>query len=159
MRIELGVTVISGVVALTSAVVAYRAQVNVAQTQADIVRLKAESRPSHEWQKPLLQRVMQRYFDAADATSKIAQLEDCPERQYAIKQFWQLYWGPLAVVEEPEVESAMVNFGNALAEGNPARSTLQLLSLKLAHACRNSLQKLWGTDLGQLGNLREKPKQ
>ena len=31
-----------------------------------------------------------------------------------IKEFWRLYWGPLGMVEGPEVETAMVKFGNAL---------------------------------------------
>ena len=166
MRIELVVAVVSGVVALASAVIAYMAQSHVARSQAQIaemqqshqeqiVRLQLALQQSHERQKPFLELQMKHYFEATDVASKIANLDEKPQRQDAVTRFWQLYWGPLAVVEDPEVESAMVNFGNALRQQNPPKSTLQHLSLDLAHACRNSLQKLWGTNLGALRNLRE----
>jgi hypothetical protein len=62
------------------------------------------------------------------------------------------------MVEDPEVERAMVNFGRGLQDDGKDRAALERLSLSLAHACRGSLQKLWGTDLGELKNLREQQK-
>jgi hypothetical protein len=173
MRIELGVAIISGVVAIGSAMVAYMAQTNVvvlqnefrathekelatinAKHEKELALLRSQLKQQHERQKPFLERQMAHYFQATEAASKIANMEDVPSRREAIARFWLLYWGPLAVVEDAAVERAMVNFGNALRSESPDRVELQQLSLDLAHACRDSLQKLWGTDLGQLHNLR-----
>lgn len=169
MRIELWVAIISGVVAIGSATVAYVAQTNVAGIQnnfemelaslnanheKELELLRAQLTQQHERQKPFLERQMMHYFQATEAASEIANSEDSASRTEAVERFWQLYWGPLAMVEDATVERAMVNYGNALRSRNPDRPVLQQLSLELAHACRDSLQKLWGTDLGQLRNLR-----
>jgi hypothetical protein len=173
MRIELTVAIVAGVAAMASAIIAYIAQAKVAQSQVQIaqnqvqiaalershqeqiVRLQSALQQAQERQKPFLERQMQHYFEVADVASKIATLAEKPARQIAVTRFWQLYWGALAVVEDPVVERAMVNFGNALQQQNPRESALQRLSLELAHACRNSLERLWGTDLGSLQNLRQ----
>jgi hypothetical protein len=72
------------------------------------------------------------------ATSKEKQETDA-----AIKRFWSLYWGELALVEDKRVESAMVQFGRAL-ESDRTNTELQQASLALAHACRDSLAESWG---------------
>lgn len=43
-----------------------------------------------------------------DADSRIT------ERAAAARRFWELYWGELSMVENPEVEAAMVQMGNCL---------------------------------------------
>jgi hypothetical protein len=65
-------------------------------------------------------------------------------------RFWELYWGDLAAVETPQVESLMVKFGQALnslpeAESEPEKeeikATLQQLSLTLAHQTSEELKQ------------------
>jgi hypothetical protein len=46
-------------------------------------------------------------------------------------------------VENLEVEQAMVAMGRGLNDGS-APAELKQLSLRLAHACRESLAKSWG---------------
>lgn len=176
MRVELGVAIVSGVIAIGSAVVASWTQLSVADIkrhesdaqaahqkelenlnanhETELALLRSQLEQQHERQKPFLQRQMSHYFEAAEIAAKIANSEDAQTRTAAIDRFWLLYWGPLAVVEDAPVERAMVDFGNALRSDVKDRTNLRRLSLQLAHACRQSLEKLWGADLGKLKNLR-----
>jgi len=71
-----------------------------------------------EAQKPYREKQMQLYFDAAEAAATIASSSNEQERLKAEHRFWQLYWGPLSVIEdaapiierENEVVIAMVIF-------------------------------------------------
>ncbi len=155
MRIELVAAVISGVVAIGSAAIAFQAQTEVAAYQQDFDLLRLQLQQQHEAQRPFLERQLKHYFEASEAASKVANLPDGVLRAEAVQGFWQLYWGPLAVVEDSEVERAMVNFGRALQSNAADRPALQHASLELAHACRGSLEKQWGAQLGELQNLRE----
>ena len=154
MRIELVAAIISGAVAIGGAALAFQAQTQVAsyQREFDLMRLQAEQQ--HEKQRPFLERQLRHYFEASESASKVANLPDGKDRAEAMQAFWQLYWGPLAVVEDSDVERAMVNFSGALRSDESDRATLQQRSLELAHAFRGSLEKQWGTSLGELENLR-----
>src|SRR5262245_28507331 len=67
-----------------------------------------------ELQNPFWQKRLQLYFDAAEAAGIIASQPAGPERAKAEAAFWRLYLGPLAVVEDDNVESAMVQLGHCL---------------------------------------------
>src|SRR5262245_60921241 len=100
-----------------------------------------------EAQKPFLQRQSELYFSATSAAAKLATLEKGSERDNARKQFYQLYWGDLSVVEDELVEQAMVRFHKTLEAyeaGSVDESALQQKSLELAHACRESMARGWG---------------
>lgn len=102
------------------------------------------------------------YFEATEATSKIATLpEDDPARKTAQEKFWQLYFGPLRVVEDDkDVGNAMVSFGYCLTQpGNSApmrdctRDELQQKALTLAVRCRLSIAANWNRKLEGLQKL------
>jgi hypothetical protein len=93
--------------------------------------------------KPFLERQLRLYTEATQAAATIATSEDRKERAAAEKRFWSLYWGELALVEDKAVEGAMVEFGRGLSGGAPAEE-IKRLSLRLAHACRDSLALSWG---------------
>jgi hypothetical protein len=63
----------------------------------------------------------------------------------AAEQFWMLFWGPMALVEDEQVAGAMGKFGGALKDNN--RAILPLLSLDLAHKCRDSIAESWMVEL------------
>jgi hypothetical protein len=86
---------------------------------------------------------LQLYTTASTAAATLATSDDQTERTAALKRFWSLYWGELALVEDRRVEQAMVKFGEGLKR-NADREELQQLSLALAHACRDSLGASWG---------------
>lgn len=97
--------------------------------------------------KPFLERQLRLYTEASEVAACIAAgpnvIIDHTEIQTAKKRFWQLYYGELALVENVEVEEAMVQLGEAIS-GGIDQSELRKASLNLAVACRRSLATSWG---------------
>lgn len=92
--------------------------------------------------QPFLVRQLKLFEEATQTAAFIATVPDSPERPKMLERFEQLYWGELALVEHGRVEVAMVNFREGLKSGASAED-LQLLSLDIAHACREELAKSW----------------
>lgn len=113
----------------------------LAQIQAEAERL-AESRRI-ESTKPFLERQLKLYTEATQIAAKIATSNDKDEISNAIKRFWELYWGELALVENKDVELAMVEMGEGL-KFSEHQDILKKRSLTLATACRISLDRSWG---------------
>jgi hypothetical protein len=112
-----------------------------------------------ELRKPFWEKQLQLYFSASEAAATIATSKKKEARAAAEAQFWMLYWGPLAIVEDAGmtesgdavVEQAMVNFGNCLSEAEKCNaSELNQRSLLLAHKCRESVGKSWKVKLADL---------
>ena len=104
-----------------------------------------------ELQNPFWQKRLQLYFDAAEAAGVIASQPSGPERAKAESAFWRLYLGPLAVVEDDNVERAMVQLGNCLDKSEACdQITLSRRSLALAHSCRQSIGDTWRLGLTEL---------
>lgn len=71
------------------------------------------------------------------------------KQELAEQRFWQLYWGPLAAVEDiglvkqdsAAMEAAMVRFGEELKKKPEDRKpgSLKGLSLELAHSVRKAI--------------------
>lgn len=112
------------------------------------------------------------YERAIEAASKIANGRSLASVSESRKEFWGLYWGSLAMLESPRVESAMVQFGEILAEcektnenscfqpvpGNLA-THLQGAALNIAHCARKSLRETWEpVDIGKLPGVCREPK-
>ena len=93
--------------------------------------------------KPFLERQLKLYTEATQSAATLATSEEPSEKVAAIKRFWSLYWGELALVEDKDVEAAMVALGKGL-DRQASPPELKQLSLKLAHACRDSLALSWG---------------
>jgi apolipoprotein N-acyltransferase len=93
--------------------------------------------------KPFLERQLKLYTEATQAAATLATSKNAEELDTANERFWSLYWGELALVEDEKVEAAMVQFGRALEAGSVGQQ-LQISSLALAHACRDSLAESWG---------------
>lgn len=118
------------------------------QSKTRLEQARAESESAAESRrveatKPFLERQLKLYTEASQVAAQIATSNDAAVVAKSTDRFWQLYWGELALVENREVEAAMVQYGNALE--NPAdRATLRQRSLDLAKACRRSLDRSWG---------------
>lgn len=99
--------------------------------------------------RPFWDAQLKLYLRAAEAAAVIATSKNADAVARAENDFWTLYWGPLAVVEDvgvekrtaAEVEQAMVEFGRSLLDRgrNPSRTELQRRSLDLAHAMRKTV--------------------
>ncbi|MEP7342232.1 MAG: hypothetical protein ABI977_31170 [Acidobacteriota bacterium] len=109
-----------------------------------------------EAQRPFLELQLKLYVEAVTVAGRLATLENGAERETARKRFYQLYWGELSVVEDREVEGAMIKFDRALQayEQAPsqnrerAKAILNCRSYRLAHNVRNSLARTWEYDRG-----------
>lgn len=109
--------------------------------------------PQYRRQK-LFEKELELYGRASEAASKIANAaKDHRRDSSAESEFWVLYWGPLCIVEAPNVEAAMVAFGRALQKDTPA-VVLASLSYALAHAAREAVQERFSVDLGKLSGER-----
>lgn len=93
--------------------------------------------------RPFLDRQLKLYTEATQAAATLATASSKEQIAAARQRFWSLYWGELALVEDEHVEAAMVQLGRALEQGKIG-SEVQVLSLNLAHACRDSLAESWG---------------
>lgn len=96
-----------------------------------------------EASRPFLDKQLTLYTDATRAAATIATSKSPEEIAAARGKFFLLFWGELVMVEDRHVESAMVEFRNALIAGKEG-ADLEQLSLRLARACRNSLAESWG---------------
>lgn len=116
-------------------------------------RLERDTRRLREFelQGPFWEKRLTLYFDAAAAAGTLASAPPGPARREAEARFWQLYNGPLAIVEDDAVETAMVSFGRCLSgEEQCPRETLVRRSLALAHSCRQSIGDTWRLGLTEL---------
>jgi hypothetical protein len=104
-------------------------------------RAQAETRRIEATQ-PFLDRQLALYTEATQAAATLATSDDPDRLAAANARFWSLFWGELALVEDVDVEAAMVDFGAKLNDGAP-RKAIEQASLKIAHACRNSLADAW----------------
>jgi hypothetical protein len=112
------------------------------QQQKLEARRRSESRRIEATQ-PFLERQLKLYTEVSQVAALIATSDDSYEKTKATQRFWELYWGELALVENQEVESAMVAMGRSI-EGSAEHDERKQLSLQLAHACRKSLDRSWG---------------
>jgi hypothetical protein len=110
-------------------------------------------------QQPFLETQTERCFSAAENAARLASTLDPETWKKAREEFWMLYWGPLAIVEdvEPDAEASnvgdvqmlMVRFGEELKKVKEIPppdlplSQLENGSLAIAHACRDLLTSRW----------------
>lgn len=96
-----------------------------------------------EARRPFLERQLNLYTEATKAASTLATSSKSVEVETATEKFWALYYGELAMVEDKKVEDAMVRLGKAL-QAKESATSIRKSSLRLAHACRESLAESWG---------------
>jgi hypothetical protein len=97
---------------------------------------------SLEARKPFQAQRLDLYIRATAAAATLATTTDPTERAKAEKDFWNLYWGPLSIVEDQQVEASMVRLGRCIRL-KECEKPMQLLALDLDHDCRASLAEGW----------------
>jgi len=104
-----------------------------------------------EARKPFEGERLALYVEASSAAATLATSNDPKALEKANQDFWRLYWGPLALVEDQPVEKSMVVFGRCLQDRKTCDGgQAQQLALQLAYACRDSLAASWKVELGEL---------
>jgi tRNA/tmRNA/rRNA uracil-C5-methylase (TrmA/RlmC/RlmD family) len=122
-------------------------------------RLRAEKITSdREFKKALWEKQRDFYLEAARAASTLASFNEnaekdiLAERTRAQVRFWQLYYGELAVIEDPKVSKAMVDYGRCLRAyefGNCSQSDLKQHARALAQEFRDAISRAWDEPLGR----------
>ena len=111
--------------------------------------------------EPFLRKQLDYMFQASEAVSILSTTTDTATWTLKRDEFWKLYWGPLAIVEDPDVEYAMVRAGRLIpAPGSPPpanlpQKELQVPSLDLSHEIRDLILESWGVDLAPLAQSKQ----
>jgi hypothetical protein len=119
---------------------------------------------TRETARPLWDRQLGLYLEAAEKAATIATTDDKGARKAAEARFWVLYWGPLAAVEDvglgeqkqAEIEAAMVRFGRELDKKPEERKAdeMKQMSLQLAQAIRKAIAPAFQVKAAELAGLR-----
>jgi hypothetical protein len=144
------ITALLAVVGFWFGVIQYYAQRGDSEKQLAEAQQGRADELRREAAKPFWEMQLKLYARASEAAATIATSDDEAARSRAESEFWLLYWGPLSCVEDvgiekkphPEVEAAMVQFGNYLkahSRETRTKSELQPLSLALAHSMRHEI--------------------
>ena len=120
---------------------------------------------------------MDLYLDATDITAKFSQSSTSQEADTSRKEFWQLYYGKLSIVENDRVKEAMIDFGRAVkvwegmtnsagsfiapsklvlpeAEFKDTGKTFRDLSYTLSQRCRAHLNSSFNEELPPLSDKK-----
>jgi hypothetical protein len=114
-----------------------------------------------DFKKTFWEKQLNLYMELTGATATlvtfIGDKDPVAQGEYkkARVKFWELYYGQLAVIADPNVDREMVDFGLCLRliEKNDLRCDgdgLKAKALTLAAACRASVSNSWKQDLGTL---------
>ena len=114
-----------------------------------------------EASKPFLELRQKFYLEIIVAASVLASsdVHTEEERSKAKKRFLELYWGELSIVEDPRVETAMINMAWSLdlisrdGQDPNEKPSPQNASYQLSHAIRDSLFNSWGQPLPNTKNI------
>jgi hypothetical protein len=109
--------------------------------------------------RPFLEKQLALCFEATETASRLATETDPAEWEKTRLAFWRLYWGPLSIVEDVAVETAMVDLGRSVPaqpveEPRLPMTELRLPSYKLALATRGLVLASWNVDLPALQGQR-----
>lgn len=110
---------------------------------ADHNRQDAARTASREARKPFLDKKLELYTQAARVIATIG-TGDSKTRQEAVKEFWILHWGELAIVEDPAVQTSMEAVAICLRQ-RPQCTGKQIRSLgaALTHNSKESISRDW----------------
>ncbi len=141
------ITVISlcvGVYQFTRSQEANRKQLTQQAAQEEAARKEQLKRAYWEEQKKI-------YEEASNYAAVIANANSLKDVVRERGGFWVLYWGKMSLLEHTEVESAMVEFGEALKQWETTAKkpqAIENLSYRLAHCMRQSLSETWSPVFG-----------
>lgn len=112
-----------------------------------------------ETKQPFLTRQLELYREVSNLTGILStKAKGEAGFEEAQVRFWTLYYGELCLFEDREVAQAIVNFGKVLWDytktGKNQEVEIQTRALKLNDACRYSLSRAWGVQLGELPRMK-----
>jgi hypothetical protein len=98
--------------------------------------------------QPFLEKQLDLCLEATNVAAVLATTTNKAESEKKQARFWELFWGPLAVVENDAVSAAMMVFGAQLDELVRANAplpfdSLQEQSIELAEEVRKLILVAW----------------
>ncbi len=121
------------------------------------------STSSHTARQPFLEKQTALCFQASEQAARLATTRDPNQWKKSWDEFWMLYWGPLAIVEDipaskdniyAEVAPSMVKFGNKIesigytpATTLPVSDELTGLAINISKACQRLVTSWWATGI------------
>ena len=108
--------------------------------------------------EPFLKEQLRLCFRASELAATLTS-ETCTKKwEEARQEFWRLYYGPLCIVEDPDVARAMVNLSDKIPRPEHPRPDqlpiadveLRRASINLAHAARRLILAAWDVKLAPL---------
>ena len=109
--------------------------------------------------EPFLREQLKLAIETSEVVGRLATSVDAVQWESDRSRFWALYYGPLAIVEDIDVEREMVSVGKMVPRPGQAVpelpfNKLQGTALGLDYRLRQLILKAWGMDLSHL-QLRE----
>jgi hypothetical protein len=117
-----------------------------------------------EARKPFEVKRLELYLELSSVTAILVESKDKSELKKASERLANLYWGPMALVADKNVQQAMTNFGRCLdlPDSGCIHDSLPELAGKLNQASRDCLAAGWDVYLPEsvvtferLENLRQ----
>ena len=110
---------------------------------------------SQKNKEPFLRTQLEFLIEASDTVAALAIESDPIKWEESRKAFWKLYWGRLAIVEDPSVKYWMICVGKKVPPSKSAVAdipigVLQFSSLQLAYAARDLALDSWNIELPEL---------
>jgi hypothetical protein len=147
--------IVAGLVSLVGGVLTAYVTTSNARRNLELERTKIVFEQQQTNRRPFFQKQLEICFEAVDAAARLASETRPSEWEVARLTFWRLYWGVLSIVENQEMENAMVLLGQTVPRESvkepelPMRA-LQAGSLALAHAARDLMSPSWNVILPQI---------
>lgn len=112
------------------------------------------------FRRPYWEKLLTLYIEATSNASILATSNNKEDWEKAKNNFWKVYFGPLCLVENTDVEAEMVKIGKILKTASfdsidKYRDQLQTASLNLAYACRNSIRTDWQIPMETLSGQKD----
>lgn len=153
MKRETIIAIVSAAAAIGSGVVAFMSQQKAADAEARMALVSASADTASSVRDAIFEKRFELYFEIAELTARIATATDEQTRQDAETRFRELYWGQLIIVEEADIQSAVMAFRDALETG-AHRDQLKQRSQAVARAIRATFMEDWEEHVGDVDAVR-----
>lgn len=145
------VTVLIGVAGFWFTVHQYNKQQAATTKQQEDAAVKLAADREQALLKPFLDKRLELYFAASEAAASMALSKDKDERDKAESKLAQLYAGTLIIVEDQEVEGAMLKIYKCITGQDQCdEAEKQRRSQALASRARDSIGKSYNVKLQEL---------
>jgi len=124
-------------------------QLTLVEKQIQSQREENKELNLNNFQNSFWKKQLELYVQASSSAAELTQYEITSAKyKESRKNFYTLFWGPMSIVEDSQVKSAMEDFSSQLNKYETSTSEedledLMQMSFRLARTCRESSIKRW----------------